>query len=200
MTNNNRKKWLNWSNITTVILIAFIALMIINPAVKATAIRGLMKIGFYKPDVNNSNRTLGKAIVKDTKNVVFKDEKGNLVNMADLKGKVVFINFWAAWCPPCIAEMPEINKLQQQLRTNKNIMMLMVDVDNNLQKSLKFMNKRRFDLDVYTPASPIPPAYLGNTIPCTIVFDKNGEVAFKHEGTADYSDAEFVNFMKKLGE
>jgi thiol-disulfide isomerase/thioredoxin len=61
--------------------------------------------------------------------VTFTDGNGNTVSLKSLKGKVVFINFWAAGCPPCIHEMPSIKKLKQSFNGNDNIVFLMVDVD-----------------------------------------------------------------------
>jgi len=133
-----------------------------------------------------------------TPDVNFKDENGKTVSLNSLKGKVLFINFWATWCPPCIAEMPSIAKLRSEFRNNDKIMFLMVDVDNNRAKSEKFMKKRKFDLPVYTPAGPVPPSYLGGAIPTTLVLNKNGNVVFKHEGMSDFSDGEFKSFLTKL--
>src|SRR5690606_3035773 len=65
--------------------------------------------------------------------VAFKDKDGKTVSLKSLKGKVVFINFWATWCPPCIHEMPSINELKKTFKGNDNIVFLMVDVDNNIK-------------------------------------------------------------------
>src|SRR3546814_399295 len=106
--------------------------------------------------------------------VSFKDKSGNIISLNSLKGKVVFINFWATWCPPCIAEMPTIQKLYTEFKDNKAVEFIMVDVDNNRTKSQNFMDKRKFDLPVYTPASPIPASYFGGSLPTTILLNKNG--------------------------
>ncbi|MEX2591203.1 MAG: TlpA disulfide reductase family protein [Anditalea sp.] len=154
-------------------------------------------------DVNtNSNQHINgvSSVIPATQTpeVKFKDENGKTVSLNSLKGKVVFINFWATWCPPCIAEMPSINKLYSEFRDNDKVMFLMVDVDNNRAKSEKFMKKRKFNLPVYTPAGPVPPSYLGGSIPTTLVLNKDGKVVFKHEGMSDFSNGEFKSFLTKL--
>ncbi|QEC52566.1 TlpA disulfide reductase family protein [Anseongella ginsenosidimutans] len=130
--------------------------------------------------------------------VLFKSAEGELIDLSRQQGKVVFINFWATWCPPCIAEMPSIQKLYSAFKDDEKFLFLMVDVDNKPERSLKFMQKGDYDLPVHTPASAIPPSFLGGAIPTTLVLDKKGEVVFKHEGMGDYSAPEFQSFMKEL--
>lgn len=194
------KKWFTLPNASTAILLVFAILMLVSPAVKGVVIQGLMRIGLFQPDVYAKNENLPISTISqgEKSEVLFKDEEGNVMNLSDLKGKVVFINFWATWCPPCIAEMPSINKLQSQFKDNKEFIILMVDADNQLDKSIKFMSKRNFDLKVFTPASQIPTELLGNALPTTILLNKKGEVVFKHEGGADYSNQDFQSYLLKL--
>lgn len=191
------KKWFTFSNASTALLMIFVVVMFISSTAKGVVIQGLMKIGLFQPDVSVENDK--KPISKVEKSgVLFKDETGNVIDLSDLKGKVVFVNFWATWCPPCIAEMPSINKLQAQFRDNKDFVVLMVDADNQPDKSIKFMSKRKLDLKVFTPASQIPNELLGNSLPTTVILNKKGEIVFRHEGGADYTNKEFINFIQKL--
>lgn len=191
------KKWFTFSNASTGLLMVFVVAMLISPSVKGVVIQGLMKIGLFQPDVSVENNKTPISKVEKS-GVLFKDETGNVVDLSDLKGKVVFVNFWATWCPPCIAEMPSINKLQAQFKDNKDFVILMVDADNQPDKSIKFMSKRKLDLKVFTPASQIPNELLGNSLPTTVILNKKGEIVFRHEGGADYTNKEFINFIQKL--
>ena len=132
--------------------------------------------------------------------VVFKDKDGKTVSLKSLKGKVVFINFWATWCPPCIQEMPSINQLKQSFNGNNDIVFLMVDVDNKIEKSTAFMNKKKYDLPVYVPAGNIPSDYLGGAIPTTVILDKSGDMIARLEGGRDYSSPEIVKALNELVE
>ena len=67
--------------------------------------------------------------VQETPNLKFKDENGKTISLHALKGKVVFINLWATWCPPCIYEMPSIHELRKTFKDNDNLVFLMVDMD-----------------------------------------------------------------------
>lgn len=130
--------------------------------------------------------------------ISFKDESGKTVSLNSLKGKVVFINFWATWCPPCIHEMPSINDLKKSFEGNDNIAFLMVDVDNKIEQSAAFMNKNNYDLPVYTPASNIPSDFLAGAIPTTVILDKNGEMVGRLEGGRDYTDPQIINALNEL--
>jgi len=190
-----------FSNIFTGIVLIFVAAMVLSPDFKGQVSQSLMKIGLFQPDVPEgtpdelANEFSATSMAEE---ILFKNPDGEVIELSDQKGKVVFINFWATWCPPCIAEMPSINKLYSEFRNNNKVMFLMVDVDNEREKSQKFMDKRKFELPVYTPASPIPPSYMSGAIPTTLVLNKYGKVVFKHEGMGDFSNEEFKAFLAKL--
>ena len=135
-----------------------------------------------------------------TSEVSFKDKDGKTVSINALKGKVVFINFWATWCPPCIQEMPSINKLKQSFKGNEEIVFLMVDVDNKIEKSTSFMAKNGYDLPVYVPTGNISPEYLGSAIPTTVILDKSGDMIGRIEGGRDYTSPEMVKILNELVE
>lgn len=130
--------------------------------------------------------------------VIFKDSTGVNVSLSALKGQVVFLNFWAIWCGPCVQEMPSIQKLYNQLKTDKNVKFLMVDMDGDLKKSLKFMQRKQYNMPVVIPASELPSALVGAAIPTTVVINKAGKIVFRLEGSADYNNEQFVSMMRKL--
>lgn len=189
------------SNLTTGVLIAFVAALFLFPSFKGKIMQGLMKVGLFQPDIPNLSKDPSAAdfsAAQNEANVSFENPNGETVQLASLKGKVVFINFWATWCPPCIAEMPTIQTLYSEFKDHQEVLFMMVDVDDKRDKSQEFMDKRKFDLPIYTPVSSIPSSYLGGAIPTTIVLDKQGKIVFKHEGMGDFSNAEFKTFIKQL--
>ncbi|HEY1009924.1 MAG: TlpA family protein disulfide reductase [Daejeonella sp.] len=195
-----KAKYLTTSNLITAILVVFMLAMFLNPDFKGLVMQNLMKIGLFQPKVPDGPGQLltGTVIKGEDKEIMFKSSNDEIMKLADQKGKVVFINFWATWCPPCIAEMPSINKLYAELRKHKEMMFVMVDVDNNRSKSQKFMDRRKFSLPVYTPTGPIPSSYMDGTLPTTLVLDKQGRVVFKHEGMGDFTNEEFKAFLVRL--
>lgn len=188
------------SNVVTGILILFLLAMFFSPEVKGFAIQSLMKIGFFQPNIpqeaNDIATKIPEQLVKQE--VAFLDLKGNRVRLSDQIGKVVFINFWATWCPPCLAEMPSINTLYSKYKDNKNVVFLLVDVDDTPQKAAAFMKRKKYNLPVYTPATAIPEAYFSGSMPTTIILDKAGNLSFHHVGAANYNNPEVSAFIDKI--
>ena len=114
------------SNYVNGLFIIAMLLLIFNPGAKAFVIRGLMQVGFFRPDIDDKNEKREMAA-----DAVFTNASGTAVSLSSLKGKVVFLNFWATWCPPCIAEMPGINELYKSFSNREDIEFIIVDADGN---------------------------------------------------------------------
>ena len=174
------------------LLVALILLMF-WPSSRAFLQRGLMKIGLFKPNVEQQiDQT------DEVEKAVFENAECEAIDTENLKGKVVFINFWATWCGPCVAEMPSIQALHDQFGADDAIAFMLVEIEGDMGDAQAFMQKHELTMPVYIPDGNIPSTWLGGAIPSTIVLDKNGNRVFKHEGMADYSDAKFVEYIKKL--
>jgi thiol-disulfide isomerase/thioredoxin len=182
-------------NLLNILFVTFLLVIVFVPAAKAFMLQGLMEIGLFTPSTKPV-ADLGPA--KDLSGICFKDIQGKVVDLESLKGKVVFLNFWATWCPPCQAEMPSINRLHAQFKDDPNFVFIMVDADSDLAKAQKFLDKKKYNLPVYEVASTIPEQLFKGSLPTTIVFDKKGRISFNEEGAANYSNKKFVAFMEQL--
>ncbi|MFC7671091.1 TlpA family protein disulfide reductase [Hymenobacter humi] len=80
---------------------------------------------------------------------------GKAVNLSDLKGKVVFVNLWAAWCPPCRAEMPGIEALYKKVDKSK-VAFLMLSLDDDAAKARKFVQAQGYTFPVYMRTGDLP--------------------------------------------
>jgi thiol-disulfide isomerase/thioredoxin len=187
-----RKLFTKGNLINGVIIIALLVIVFVPPA-KALLIRGLMTIGFFKADV-----TLQAPAVPVVADIAFQNAAGKSINLSQLKGKVVFLNFWATWCPPCRAEMPSINTLYQKLKADSNIVFLMVDADSQLANAAQFMAKYAYNLPLYQVTSDVPQSIYSGSLPTTVIFNKAGELVFKHDGMANYDSGEVEEFLTKL--
>lgn len=190
------KKHLTLSNLFTLLFVIFIAAMLISPNFKATVLRGLMQIGLFQPSVNKPEPDASFNKVTST---TFVSADGRETDLLDLNGKVVFINFWATWCPPCIAEMPMIQKLHDQFKHNDKYVFMMVDMDANLPKSVKFMEEKGYHLPVYLPHSAISKSLYRGSLPTTVVIDTHGNIRFYSTGANDFTNKKFTEFMRNLG-
>lgn len=123
------------------------------------------------------------------------DRNNKPVSLSAFKGKVVFINNWASWCPPCIAEMPSIQQLKTKLKS-EDIIFVMVSFDESHEKATAFMKKKGYDFDVYYPGNKYP--YATESIPATFIIDKSGKVVIEHTVIADYASNEIVAQIKAM--
>ncbi|MDT4840301.1 Thiol-disulfide oxidoreductase ResA [compost metagenome] len=174
--------------------IVFLIILLV-PSAKALMMQGLMEIGLFKPDTSKQESS---TLSVDLSTIRFKNVNGEEVNLAEFNGKVIFINFWATWCPPCLAEMPSIDKLHKQFATDKEVVFLMVDADGNFEKSQAYMDRKKYKMPVFAIADNLPEAIFKGSLPTTVVFDKMGRLSYHGEGAADYSSAKFIDFINKL--
>lgn len=183
-----RKKIINYA------IYALLIFVVVNPKTRIMVQQGLMKIGLFRPNLEQPKANTESNIVAS----FVKHGEERPVRTDELKGKVVFINFWATWCPPCRAEMPSIQTLYKKVGNSEDVVFMLVEIDGERKKALKFLEDENLDLPIYYPYDRIPGQWLGNSVPTTIILDKSGNVAARHEGMADYSRKSVVQFMEDL--
>lgn len=187
--------------------VSFIGLMlsiIFVPDVKATMQQGLMKLGFFSPKLDETTILAPSDHLNADPNkpanykMNLTDQSGKKVSLEDLKGKVVFINFWATWCGPCIAEMPSVQKLYDKFKDNKDFAFVILEAEGNKAKATKFMQNKKMTLPLYYPAGDFPAEFFRGSLPTTVILDKQGNIAHITEGMADYSGQDIVDFLNKV--
>jgi thiol-disulfide isomerase/thioredoxin len=126
------------------------------------------------------------------------DLNGRTVNFESLKGKVIFMNIWATWCPPCLAEMPNIQSLYSKVGSDK-VAFVMLSVDEGgMNKVKKFIRKKGFTFPVYMPASAFPQAFESPALPTTFIISPEGKIVAKQEGMAEYDTREVRDFLLSM--
>ena len=123
------------------------------------------------------------------------DADGQPVDFKEFNGKVVFVNNWASWCPPCIAEMPTIEKLKKAM-PSEEVAFVMVSFDRNPNKGIRWMKNKGFGLPVYFMGENFPRQFITDAIPATFVLDRDGKLLYSYLGMADYSSEAFKAKMK----
>ena len=181
----------------TVYNILFFGLLIFfifSTDAKSWVLRQMVSIGLFKPDINP------EGIKSEAANTTFsfQDENGNIISTNDLKGKVVFINFWATWCPPCRAEMPSLSEMYNKLKDDDRYVFLFVNEDEDPAKATAYLQKNNFSMPVITRAGQIPPQVFSGTLPTTVVLNKDGRIVMKKEGLANYNNDDFLKQLEDL--
>ena len=203
---NSKKTWIQYG-IFAVVAVTLYATGL-HTEVIGFAQRGLLATGLMNPDVeeisqerSNENENKGEAVtmsdpIQADFNFKLIDREGNTISLEDFKGKVIFMNMWATWCPPCIAEMPSIDKLHEEM--GDEVAFIMLSLDDDFEKAKDFDKRNGYGLPIYAPGSNLPAMYQSSAIPTTYVIDAKGNLALTHKGMADYSDPEFKKFLNSL--
>jgi thiol-disulfide isomerase/thioredoxin len=124
------------------------------------------------------------------------NNKGEVADFTQFKGKRVFVNLWATWCPPCRVEIPSIQKLYAKTDKNKAVF-VMLSLDNNFETAKQFAAKTKLDIPIYYPAGNLPALFNVESIPVTFIFDEKGELIHRQEGAADYNTNQFIEMLNK---
>lgn len=126
---------------------------------------------------------------------ILEDMYGERVYFEDARGEVIVLNFWATWCPPCIAEMPSLQELYNAYGDQVKFMFVSQEEDEKIRA---FLDKRGFDLPVYKPLSKIPPALYSRSIPATYVIDRDGRIRISKVGVADWNSDSVRGLLDEL--
>lgn len=177
----------------TILMVIFIGVLFVSPDAKSFVLRQLMATGLFNASIDKKGTDISSANDFD-----FADGKGNIQNTSSLRGKVVFINFWASWCPPCRAEFPSIETLYTQFKDNPDMFFLTINEDSDLAKGRAYLDKENFSVPLYTANGNVPREIYSGALPTTIVLDKDGKIRFHHTGFANYASGKFVRQIEEL--
>jgi len=124
--------------------------------------------------------------------------EGKPVGLEALAGKIVLLNFWATWCPPCRAEMPSIQALHDAMK-GSDFAVMAVSVGERRATVTSFLSSNPYRFPIYLDESGAASRpYTGQGIPTTYVLDKQGRVMAGVIGARDYSDPGLVEVFKTL--
>ena len=179
------KKAFDWAILLLMLMVIF------SSETRSQLQRLMLYTGIFNPNTNT------EATENASYQFTLVSSEGQTLNFEDLKGKVVFMNLWATWCPPCVAEMPDIHELYKQI-ASEDIAFVMLSMDDDPEKVKSFIEKKQYTFPVYFPKSPVPTVYNTKSIPTTFVISPQGKIVSKNYGMANYNNNSFKNFLNEL--
>ena len=124
------------------------------------------------------------------------DEAGKVHRLSDWESEVIFLNKWATWCAPCIAELPGIQKLYEVAGGQARFVMVTYDTD--FEKARRFKEKKGFTFPIYQVFGFEPETFKTPSIPATFIFPPGQQHMYRYEGMRNYDTPEFRDFLKQL--
>ena len=126
------------------------------------------------------------------------DRAGQVHRLSDFRGKVVLINFWATWCPPCLEEMPSMESLRKQMDETR-LQIMALSVDGSWEPVDTFLQQNAFGFGIYSDfEQKVAELYGTHMVPETYIVDKQGVILCKVTGDRDWMEPAMIAFLKRL--
>jgi len=175
------------------VVIGIVLLLLLIPATRKDMAAIILKptLFIHQPKVNKEKPVL----MAESYNWKLQNQDGITLTLDDFRNKVLFINLWATWCPPCIAELPDLNKLYNDYR--EDVEFLFVS-NEEIKVMSDFLTKKGFTIPVYTPINQYPVDFETSSIPTTFVVNKNGEIVIRKAGVAKWNSQRIRGVLDAL--
>jgi len=148
--------------------------------------------------IAGSNKVKRMEIDKPAPDFVLQDAAGNTWKLSSLKGKVVFVNFWATWCKPCRDEMPAMEALNKAM-AERPFQMLSIVFNDDLQMANSFARRLGATFPVLAnPGPELAEAYMITGVPETFLIDAEGILRHKFIGPYDWNTPKMRNIVSGL--
>ena len=123
---------------------------------------------------------------------------GDTVSLAQLKGKVVMLNFWASWCGPCRQEMPLLDQMHKRY-SSLGFTMVGVNVEANTADAERWLKDTPVSFPVlFDRESKVSKLYDVNAMPSTVFIDRKGNIRYLHRGYKPGDEGEYLNQIRAL--
>ena len=151
-------------------------------------------LAFAMPDYRQGEASLAGKPAKDFALTL----DGRQIHLSDLRGKVVVLNFWATWCPPCVEETPSLNQLQAKIAPQGG-MVLGVSVDEDPDAYQNFLHQYQVAFPTFRdPTKKIALDYGTSMYPDTYVIDRSGRIARKFVGPQDWMEGDIAAYLQSV--
>lgn len=147
--------------------------------------------------------TNGQLVDEMSQDFELVDLDGNTHRLSDYRGQVVFLNFWASWCGPCVEEMPAMQRLSREMAgLQKNFVMIAVSQDDAVEDIEAFINRTGLDRDsmliLHDPTGEVAQSYGTELLPETYFIDPDGRIAVRYANQRDWTNASFLSILDRM--
>ena len=183
-----KKPKLNTSNIIFLIVILLLIIPQTRQPIQVFLHKGLALIGpsTVAEDKREQVAHYNWELISDT---------GDVYNFNEAQGKVVLINFWATWCPPCIAEMPSFQKLYDDYGKKASFFFVTTEKPDRVER---FLGKHGYTFPVFLQQYEAPELLQSTVLPTTYVISKSGRIVIEETGVADWNGSKVRNLLDQL--
>ena len=130
--------------------------------------------------------------------VLLEDLNGVEIDISDFRGNIVFLNFWATWCPSCVTEMPSMERLHRKLK-EKDFAMVAVSVQDSAAEVRRFFKRNQLTYTALLDSiGKTVPGFGIRAIPTTLLLDKSGRIFGRIMGPREWDSRESVAMFKQL--
>jgi len=178
----NWKKRKTGQKIGDIVFWLFLIMMII-PGPRKFIATNVNKVALHLRKPSLARAANAYKLSPDEYNWNIRDASGQMLDPESLKGEVVFLNFWGTFCPPCIAEMPEIQGIYNDYKDKVKFILV---ANEDPAKVRNFLQSRNYDLPDYYLTGSMPSALSSPSIPTTYIISRDGSVVTKKVGSADW--------------
>ena len=179
-----KKNWITLS------LTAFLLAILLIPSFKEFVTRQIL----MKPSLEEVENEV--TFTPEELNLQLKGVNVPDANLADFKGKVVFLNFWGTWCPPCRAEYPSIQKLYEAKKGK--VQFVLVAMQDEEEKVKQFLAENKYTTPVYLAKSPLAEKMLPKSFPTTFLVGQNGRILMKEDAAKDWNAEDVLQFIDSV--
>jgi peroxiredoxin len=145
---------------------------------------------------------IGQESKQKAPDFTLQNSEGNTVSLSDFRGKVIYLDFWATWCKPCMEEVPGSIKLSSKLNNDTNIVFIAVSIDSDVDRWKKMLEKKKMVgvqlISLSGKESDVLAKYNVGTIPRFVVIDKNGIIVMYDALTP--REKGIAEFLKKVSQ
>lgn len=177
--------------VSNIVFLIVIIVLLFTPAGTSVKV-WINRLMAFSPDIV---KTENRIILTDYNWQLENASSGKTYNFTAAKGKVVLVNLWATWCPPCIAEMPGLQALYDDYGDEIEFLFVTNDKRNSVKT---FMQKNNYTFPVFYERTTTPSEIYSKTIPATYLIDRKGNIVIDETGAADWNSKEVRNQIEAL--